>query len=73
GQHQMWVAQHWRFDDPRKHLTSGGLGAMGFGVPAALGAQLENPDATVICVSGDGSFLMNVQELATIARYRLPV
>ncbi|MEI2433238.1 acetolactate synthase 2 catalytic subunit [Lysobacter yananisis] len=73
GQHQMWVAQHWRFDDPRKHLTSGGLGAMGFGVPAALGAQLENPQATVICVSGDGSFLMNVQELATIARYRLPV
>lgn len=73
GQHQMWVAQHWRFDNPRKHLTSGGLGAMGFGVPAALGAQLENPDATVICVSGDGSFLMNVQELATIARYRLPV
>ncbi|MFK3649617.1 acetolactate synthase 2 catalytic subunit [Lysobacter enzymogenes] len=73
GQHQMWVAQHWRFDDPRKHLTSGGLGAMGFGVPAALGAQLQNPEATVICVSGDGSFLMNVQELATIARYRLPV
>lgn len=73
GQHQMWVAQHWRFDDPRKHLTSGGLGAMGFGVPAALGAQLENPSATVVCVSGDGSFLMNVQELATIARYRLPV
>lgn len=73
GQHQMWVAQHWRFDDPRKHLTSGGLGAMGFGVPAALGAQLENPEATVVCVSGDGSFLMNVQELATIARYRLPV
>ncbi|QQP95637.1 acetolactate synthase 2 catalytic subunit [Lysobacter enzymogenes] len=73
GQHQMWVAQHWRFDNPRKHLTSGGLGAMGFGVPAALGAQLENPEATVICVSGDGSFLMNVQELATIARYRLPV
>lgn len=78
GQHQMWVAQHWRFDDPRKHLTSGGLGAMGFGVPAAMGAQLAHadggePDARVICVSGDGSFLMNVQELATIARYRLPV
>lgn len=78
GQHQMWVAQHWRFDDPRKHLTSGGLGAMGFGVPAAMGAQLAHadagqPQAQVICVSGDGSFLMNVQELATIARYRLPV
>ncbi|MGH8082064.1 MAG: acetolactate synthase 2 catalytic subunit [Lysobacter sp.] len=73
GQHQMWVAQHWRFNNPRKHLTSGALGAMGFGVPAALGAQLESPEAQVICVSGDGSFLMNVQELATIARYRLPV
>ncbi|MBT2746352.1 MULTISPECIES: acetolactate synthase 2 catalytic subunit [unclassified Lysobacter] len=73
GQHQMWVAQHWQFNDPRKHLTSGALGAMGFGVPAALGAQLESPQAQVICVSGDGSFLMNVQELATIARYRLPV
>ncbi|WND81587.1 acetolactate synthase 2 catalytic subunit [Lysobacter capsici] len=73
GQHQMWVAQHWQFNNPRKHLTSGALGAMGFGVPAALGAQLESPDTQVICVSGDGSFLMNVQELATIARYRLPV
>ncbi|QNP41538.1 acetolactate synthase 2 catalytic subunit [Lysobacter solisilvae (ex Woo and Kim 2020)] len=78
GQHQMWVAQHWRFDDPRKHLTSGALGAMGFGLPAAIGAQLaldkgRQPDARVICVSGDGSFLMNVQELATLRRYGLPV
>lgn len=73
GQHQMWVAQHWRFDHPRKHLTSGALGAMGFGLPAAIGAQLENLDAQVICVSGDGSFLMNVQELATVVRYRLPI
>lgn len=73
GQHQMWVAQHWAFDHPRKHLTSGALGAMGFGLPAAIGAQLENPSAQVVCVSGDGSFLMNVQELATLARYRLPV
>ncbi|MCL1635527.1 acetolactate synthase 2 catalytic subunit [Luteimonas sp. SX5] len=73
GQHQMWVAQHWRFDDPRKHLTSGALGAMGFGLPAAIGAQLQDPRSQVICVSGDGSFLMNVQELATVARYRLPV
>jgi acetolactate synthase-1/2/3 large subunit len=73
GQHQMWVAQHWRFNDPRKHLTSGALGAMGFGLPAALGAQLACPDAQVVCVSGDGSFLMNVQELATLGRYRLPV
>jgi acetolactate synthase-1/2/3 large subunit len=73
GQHQMWVAQHWRFNDPRKHLTSGALGAMGFGLPAALGAQLADPDAQVVCVSGDGSFLMNVQELATLGRYQLPV
>ncbi|MGH8078263.1 MAG: acetolactate synthase 2 catalytic subunit, partial [Lysobacter sp.] len=73
GQHQMWVAQHWRFNDPRKHLTSGSLGAMGFGLPAALGAQLANPEDQVICVSGDGSFLMNVQELATIGRYNLPI
>jgi len=73
GQHQMWVAQHWRFNDPRKHLTSGSLGAMGFGLPAALGAQLAYPDAAVVCVSGDGSFLMNVQELATVGRYQLPV
>jgi acetolactate synthase I/II/III large subunit len=73
GQHQMWVAQHWRFNDPRKHLTSGALGAMGFGLPAAIGAQLACPDAQVVCVSGDGSFLMNVQELATLGRYQLPV
>ena len=73
GQHQMWVAQHWRLADPRQHLTSGALGAMGFGLPAAIGAQLENPQAQVVCVSGDGSFLMNVQELATVARYRLPI
>jgi acetolactate synthase-1/2/3 large subunit len=73
GQHQMWVAQHWAFDHPRNHLTSGALGAMGFGLPAAIGAQMQDPDAQVVCVSGDGSFLMNVQELATAARYRLPV
>ena len=73
GQHQMWVAQHWQLDDPRKHLTSGALGAMGFGLPAAIGAQIRNVDARVVCVSGDGSFLMNVQELATLRRYGLPV
>src|SRR5690606_34317428 len=73
GQHQMWVAQHWRFQHPRQHLTSGSLGAMGFGLPAAMGAQAESPAAQVICVSGDGSFMMNIQELATIRRYRLPV
>jgi acetolactate synthase-1/2/3 large subunit len=73
GQHQMWVAQHVRFRRPELHLTSGGLGTMGYGVPAAIGAQLGRPDARVIVVSGDGSFLMNVQELATIRRYSLPV
>jgi len=69
----MWVAQHWRFDHPRKHLTSGALGAMGFGLPAAIGAQMEDPSRRVVCVSGDGSFMMNVQELATLKRYRVPV
>ena len=73
GQHQMWVAQHYGFREPRQHLTSGGLGAMGFGLPAAIGAQLADPGARVINVSGDGSFLMNVQELATLKRYGLPV
>jgi len=73
GQHQMWVAQHCRFTRPQAHLTSGGLGTMGYGVPAGIGALLADPDATVITVSGDGSFMMNVQELATIRRYRLPL
>lgn len=73
GQHQMWVAQHCRFSRPQAHLTSAGLGTMGFGVPAGIGALLADPSATVITVSGDGSFMMNVQELATIRRYRLPL
>lgn len=73
GQHQMWVAQHYEFDHPRHHLTSGGLGTMGFGLPAAIGAQFADRDSTVINVTGDGSFMMNAQELATIGRYRLPV
>lgn len=73
GQHQMWVAQHCRFSRPQAHLTSAGLGTMGYGVPAGIGAKLADPDATVITVSGDGSFMMNVQELATIRRYRVPL
>jgi len=73
GQHQMWVAQHCRFVRPQAHLTSGGLGTMGYGVPAGVGALLAEPEATVITISGDGSFMMNVQELATIRRYRLPL
>lgn len=73
GQHQMWAAQYLNFDKPKKWLTSGGLGTMGYGVPAAIGAQVANPDALVICVSGDASFMMNMQELATIKQYNLPV
>ena len=73
GQHQMWVAQHYGFRRPELHLTSGGSGAMGFGLPAAIGAQLARPDCRVICVSGDGSIMMNIQEMATLKRYNIPV
>lgn len=73
GQHQMWAAQYLQFDSPKKWLTSGGLGTMGYGVPAAMGAQVANPDALVMCVSGDASFMMNMQELATLKQYNLPV
>ena len=73
GQHQMWVAQHCRFAHPRNHLTSGALGTMGFGLPAAMGAQFACPDRRVVLVNGDGGFMMNVQELVTIARCRLPI
>ena len=73
GQHQMWVAQHCYFDDPKDHITSGGLGTMGFGLPAGLGAKLGAPERTVITVSGDGSIMMNIQELATLNRYGIPL
>lgn len=73
GQHQMWVAQHCHFQRPEQHLTSGGLGTMGYGLPAAMGAQLGRPGALVINVTGDGSIMMNLQELATIKRYNLPI
>jgi len=73
GQHQMWVAQHWRVPYTAAHLSSGGLGTMGYGLPAAIGAQLARPGSTVVCVSGDGSIMMNVQELATLRRYGIPV
>ncbi|WP_375282783.1 acetolactate synthase 2 catalytic subunit [Marinicauda pacifica] len=73
GQHQMWVAQHCRFSRPQAHLTSAGLGTMGFGIPAGIGALFAEPDATVITVTGDGSIMMNIHELATIKRYRLPL
>jgi len=73
GQHQMWAAQHYPFDRPRQWINSGGLGTMGFGFPAALGAKKAFPDKTVINITGDGSILMNVQELVTASEYNIPV
>jgi acetolactate synthase-1/2/3 large subunit len=73
GQHQMFAAQFYPFDKPRRWINSGGLGTMGFGLPAAMGVQLAFPDATVACVSGEASILMCIQELATCLQYRLPV
>ena len=73
GQNQMWAAQYYLFDHPRTFLTSGGLGTMGYGFPAAIGAQVAFPDKTVIDIAGDGSIQMNIQELATVVQYKLPV
>ena len=73
GQHQMWAAQFYKFDKPRRWINSGGLGTMGFGLPAAMGAQLANPKATVTCVTGEASFQMCLQELSTCKQYRLPI
>jgi len=73
GQHQMWAAQHFDFESPNKWLTSGGLGTMGYGLPAAIGAQLGNPNALVIDIAGEASIQMNIQELGTATQYRLPV
>lgn len=73
GQHQMFAAQYYKFNEPRRWLNSGGLGTMGFGLPAAMGAQMAFPDATVICVTGEGSIQMNIQELSTCMQYNLPV
>jgi acetolactate synthase-1/2/3 large subunit len=73
GQHQMWAAQYYHFNKPRRWINSGGLGTMGFGLPAALGAQVGCPDATVVCIAGDGSIQMNIQELATCAQDKIPV
>ena len=73
GQHQMWAAQRYRASSPRGFITSGGLGAMGFALPAAIGVQLARPDTTVLSISGDGGFQMNIQELATVQRLGLPI
>src|SRR5918997_1767824 len=73
GQHQMWCAQHYHFPAPRRWINSGGLGTMGFGLPSALGAQVAQPDKQVVCLAGDGSLQMNIQELSTLATYGIPV
>jgi len=73
GQHQMWAAQFYKFDQPRRWINSGGLGTMGFGLPAAMGVQFAHPDATVACVTGEGSIQMNIQELSTCLQYQLPI
>ncbi len=73
GQHQMWAAQHFGFEQPNRWMTSGGLGTMGYGLPAAMGVQVAHPDALCIDIAGEASILMNIQEMATLAQYRLPV
>jgi acetolactate synthase-1/2/3 large subunit len=73
GQHQMWAAQFFKFEEPNRWMTSGGLGTMGYGLPAAMGVQIAHPDSLVIDIAGEASVLMNIQEMSTISQYRLPV
>lgn len=73
GQHQMWAAQHFPFDQPQHWMTSGGLGTMGYGFPSALGVQIAHPESLVVCIAGEASFMMNMQEIATAVQYQLPV
>ncbi len=73
GQHQMWVAQHFKFEKPNRLMTSGGLGTMGYGLPAAMGVQIAHPDALVVDIAGEASTMMNIQELSTMVQYKLPV
>jgi len=73
GQHQMWAAQYYLFDEPRRWINSGGLGTMGFGLPAAMGAKIAMPDRDVVCVTGEGSIQMMLQELSTMLQYKTPV